>query len=439
LAIAGGPDLSKHLQWLKQEVAQWRTDGLLDEALAQRILARYPPVAERNWGRIIFSAIGASLVGLGVILFFAYNWQLVPKAAKLALAIAALLAAHGSAMAVARRTDASRALVEGLHVLGTMLFGAGIWLVAQIYHIDEHYPNAFLVWSLGALALAWAMPSTAQALLALFLVSFWAGVELFGFRTPIHGAPLLVVLGILPLAWWRRSPALLFCAVAVLYLVTAFAAGGIDAKVVVPLLYLMGAAAIIAGAAAPNTAFPAAEAPLRNFGLAVVIGCCYLLSFKDMSGLLGRVNLSKPGIAVYLGSAGAALAGALVLLARGKLAQLDSYRRWQLVLLGIGLVIVLAGILLPLAKGGSLLVVVAFNVIVLGFAALLIVEGSEQLRPWQVGAGCLLFATVAIGRYVDLFTSLLLRAAVFVALGAALFYVGNFYARSRRRAQEVQP
>ncbi|HXV07372.1 MAG TPA: DUF2157 domain-containing protein, partial [Burkholderiales bacterium] len=160
--------MSKHLEWLKQELAQWRAEGLVDEPLAQRILARYPAAAERNWSRIIFSAIGAVLVGLGVILFFAYNWQALPKAAKLALALGALALAHGSALALARRSGAGRGVVEGLHALGTMLFGAGIWLVAQIYHIDEHYPNAFLVWSAGALAMAWAMPSIVQALLALF-------------------------------------------------------------------------------------------------------------------------------------------------------------------------------------------------------------------------------------------------------------------------------
>lgn len=417
-------------------MAQWRAEGLVDEALAQRILARYPAGAERNWGRIVFSAIGAVLVGLGVILFFAYNWQELPKAAKLALAIGALVAAHGSAMALARRANASVGLVEGLHVLGTMLFGAGIWLVAQIYHIDEHYPNAFLVWSLGALALAWAMPSVVQALLALFLVTFWAGVELFDFRVPVHSAPVLVVLGVLPLAWWRRSPALLFCALAVLYLVTAFAAGAIDGKVLLPLLYTMGAAALIAGVAAATTTFPEAGGPLRSLGLLVILGCSYLLSFRDLAGLLRKVDFSKPGIAIYLGAAGAALALALFLLARGRLAQLDAYRRWQLGLVGVGLLIVLASMFL-LAKGGGWPVVLSFNVIVLGLAVLLILEGSEHLRPKLVGAGCLLFAMVVIGRYADLFTSLLVRAAVFVALGAALFYVGNFYAR-RRRAQGVQ-
>lgn len=56
--------MGKHLEWLKQELAQWRAEGLVDEALARCILARYPFAAERGWGRVIFSAIGAILVGL---------------------------------------------------------------------------------------------------------------------------------------------------------------------------------------------------------------------------------------------------------------------------------------------------------------------------------------------------------------------------------------
>lgn len=40
--------MRKHLEWLKQELAQWRAEGLVDEALARRILARYPVAAERG-------------------------------------------------------------------------------------------------------------------------------------------------------------------------------------------------------------------------------------------------------------------------------------------------------------------------------------------------------------------------------------------------------
>jgi uncharacterized membrane protein len=61
--------------------------------------------------------------------------------------------------ALGRCSPERTGLIGGLHLLGTMMFGAGIWLIAQIYHIDEHYPNALLIWSLGALGLAWALPS----------------------------------------------------------------------------------------------------------------------------------------------------------------------------------------------------------------------------------------------------------------------------------------
>jgi uncharacterized membrane protein len=433
--------VTKHHGWLKQEVARWQADGLVDAALAQRILARYPDAGERAWGRTIFSAIGAVLVGLGVILFFAYNWQAIPKAAKLALVFVAFAAAHGGAMAAARGAQPNRTLVEGLHALGTMLFGAGIWLVAQVYHIDEHYPNAFLVWSLGALALAWAMPSLVQALLALFLVAFWAGVEAFEFRSPMHAAPLLVAVGVLPLAWRRRSAALLFWALAVLFLVTAFSAGWLEFKAVIPLLFMMGAAAFFAGTVAPATTFPSAESPLRTIGLLVVLGCGYALTFPPVAHDLGSVKFDKPALVAYFVVVGAALvatlAGTTAAFVRGRLAPIDAYRRWQMALVAVALAIVVICVLAR-ARPGGWAIALPLNAIVLGLAALMILEGSAHLRPRLVGAGCAVFALVTVSRYADLFSSLLVRSAVFVALGAGLFFVGNFYARQRRRAQEAQ-
>jgi hypothetical protein len=50
-----------------------------------------------------------------------------------------------------------------------------------------------------------------------------------------------------------------------------------------------------------------------------------------------------------------------------------------------------------------------------------------------VSIGCVLFAAVVLARYADLFESLLARSVVFLLLGAALFAVGNLYARAKRR------
>ena len=68
-----------------------------------------------------------------------------------------------------------------------MFYGAGIWLVAQVYHIDEHYPNGFLFWALGALVLAWALESIPQALLATVLFTIWAAPRRGRSTAPLTG------------------------------------------------------------------------------------------------------------------------------------------------------------------------------------------------------------------------------------------------------------
>jgi len=47
-----------------------------------------------------------------------------------------------------------------------------------------------------------------------------------------------------------------------------------------------------------------------------------------------------------------------------------------------------------------------------------------------------LIAALVFARFVDLFDSLLLRSLFFLALGAGLFLIGNFYSR-RKKLQSV--
>ena len=116
---------NKQHRWLLAEIDKWVSENLIDVNLADQLRARYV-LTDRGWAKIIFSAIGATLVGLGVILFFAYNWADMPKFAKLALVFAALIGSHGAAWWMARRDPSNWGLIEGLHIFGTMMFGAGI-------------------------------------------------------------------------------------------------------------------------------------------------------------------------------------------------------------------------------------------------------------------------------------------------------------------------
>jgi len=170
--------MSKEVRWLWEQSDGWIAKGLISKEQAGQIRKLYPePKAILPWGTIIFSGLGAAVAGLGVILLLAYNWQAIPKAAKLGVIFGGLGGLHGAGIWLFLRDDWRRQLGEAVSLLGTMLFGAGIWLVAQIYHIEEHYPNGFLTWGLGALAMAWAMPSVAQALLATTVLCIWGCTE----------------------------------------------------------------------------------------------------------------------------------------------------------------------------------------------------------------------------------------------------------------------
>ena len=80
------------------------------------------------------------------------------------------LAISAGGILAGQREGWRRQLSEALCVLGTMAFGAGIWLVAQVYNIDEQFPAGFLIWGLGALAMAWAIQSVPQAIIATILL-----------------------------------------------------------------------------------------------------------------------------------------------------------------------------------------------------------------------------------------------------------------------------
>ena len=155
------------IRWLHSQLQRWVREGIIDTADAESIGRLYPqPQAKtsRPWALIVFSGIGAVIVGLGVILLFAYNWHEMSKFAKLSVVFGSLVLAHLVGISLFIRSERFKGLGEAITVLGTMLFGAGIWLIAQIYHIEEHFPNAFLLWGIGAMLMAWTMPSVIQAI-----------------------------------------------------------------------------------------------------------------------------------------------------------------------------------------------------------------------------------------------------------------------------------
>lgn len=437
--------MSRNTVWLRSEIQTWVQEGVIDENTAKIIASRYSDTHESSWGLFLLTAVGAIIFGLGVILFFAYNWADLPKFAKLALIFLSLLIAHATALIIRLRQPQNRNLIEGFHVVGTMLFGAGIWLVAQIYNIDEHYPTAFVIWGIGALALAWAIPSVIQGLIASLLLTVWGTSELVDFDNLHIASAALIMLGILPLAWIQRSRVLLLVAL-VFSLGLLLLNTGIYINSII-VFYMLGSLSMLLIASAYvaiHSAFPRSADVLRSVGVAAYGLCLFTMTFLTIDLYTYIVQPTQPddvtlfAIKVQWGFLLATVLVWCVLFFRGmqskKAVDIPSTKSAQHCL------ILVSAIVLSLQAAGLFasniqLLAMIYNAILASHCVLLIIRGTDNLAWRQVTIGCITLAILVYVRFNDLFDSLLLRSLVFLLIGAMLFLIGHLYAKRKVQRQ----
>jgi uncharacterized membrane protein len=432
--------MKKNIKWLLAEIDQWLSEGLISTAQAEDLKRRYPaPSQGTAWGRIIFFSIGAVLFGLGVILLFAYNWERMHKFVKLAVIVLALLAAHGAGFRLRRPEGRFRTAGEGLHLAGTMFFGAGIWLVAQMYHIDEHYPNAFLIWGLGALAMAWTLPSISHAILAAVLLVLWNGFEAFDFKNPHLVSPFIILTGLLPLAWIYRWRVLLATSIIAFMLMLTFSVATVGGDLAFLLLFLSACILIAAGSLLRcKGGFPGSGPVFSFIGYLVYLATLFVLSFFHRGQGLFTVHFDDVQAAAYFFTFAATALG-IWIWALWSSVQAPRQAAASFHIDSIGVLITLLFVVLNTLgvlglKGWAGAAI--FNIVFLFHSIMLIVSGCQALDLKSTISGCLLLAMISLARYTDLFVSLLARSSVFLIMGAALFAVGLYYSRTKKQLQD---
>ena len=113
--------MSKQARWLHAELPRLLEAGVLDAATADRLRAHYGPPDEAPRARLaltLFGVLGSLLVGSGIILLFAHNWDELSRPARTVVSLAPL--AIGQALALwgvwsGRRSVAWREGVATFH------------------------------------------------------------------------------------------------------------------------------------------------------------------------------------------------------------------------------------------------------------------------------------------------------------------------------------
>lgn len=417
---------------LAQEMPHWQQQGWVSAAGSEAILA---DVAARHgkpaWASSL-ALIGALLLGVGVITWFAAHWTEMSKLAKLVLIVLALAASHvGHGVCLTRA--ALPKLAQGMALLSVLFFGAAIMLVGQIYHIDAHFPDGIALWAAGALLTAWLLASQPALVAALALAALWTWYEQFDYRA--MNWPLLGFLALAAVPLRRHDWKLaargwgLLC---MLWLVGWHAqpwfgeAWESHAHVRLFVLQVLGVAGCWAWAQAST--HPFARAVRADFLLAALLGA-FVFTFPDFAGRHGQ---PAGDVTPWL----AALAGSLTLYAAGivRLVRASALAAPRLRLgaaLALGFAVLLAVELLVPRSGGGL-AALAWNAL---FLAVLYWVGDLGMRDGDrvmVNRAFTGFSLWLLARYFDTFWSLFDRALFFMAGGVLLLAGGGWLERRRR-------
>jgi uncharacterized membrane protein len=98
--------------------------------------------------------VGSILVGAGILSFIASNWGEIGKLTKFLFIIGLYI---GCNLAGFKMENAYPKTSKSFYYLGGIVFGAGIFLIGQMFHFGGEFRDAFLWWSLGIMPLAYVL------------------------------------------------------------------------------------------------------------------------------------------------------------------------------------------------------------------------------------------------------------------------------------------
>jgi hypothetical protein len=437
----------KQRAWLLDELSLWRRDAIVSEQQAQRIADLYEGAGElaergRSKGVFILMSAAATLVGLAALLLIGYNWQHLSREVKLVTVLGVITLTHAAGFSVRYKRKAA-ALSENLFFLGCLFYGAGIWLVAQVFHINAHYPDGVWWWAIGVLPFALCLETRLMHSLLVALLAVWAGMEVLNFGhlggwlfgrwdglpNGAYSLPLLALPGIM-WAYRKQSVATLSLYVPLLafWTVLQVFAWHIAAN---PIYFVGAVGALLLVVAELHAAGSRFAVPYRYYGSLLVGGVLVPLSFYDLNKELVRHwgGLAGPPTLLWLIGLGAVL-----LINR-------TIPRRQTIPLGVAMLMALLPLLAQSShssEGAALIPTVLVNVAMVAGAFWLIQVGLQEDRGQPFGAGVGYFLLWAVLRYVDLFGDfggMLGAAMMFLMCAAALFGVARYW---QGRKQEVR-
>lgn len=428
----------REIRWLYDEIPAWVRSGILNEEGAARLRVLYGEAdkgAARNIALVICGTLGAVLVGSGIILLFAHNWEEIPRAGRAAISLGLLVVAQALAGWALWRRKQSRAWREGTSTFLLLAVGATISLIGQTYQLPGS-PRAFLLaWMLLSVPLVYLMDASLPA------IFFMVGITAWGGFLPPEGYWYWPVAALIAPHLWksaRDEPSgvrtrLLFWSAA---LILPFAATVTlsdtlhafwmpAASSAFALLYLTGRFRPVEGEALWLE-------PLHKVGAVGVPIICFILSFKppwQEAALHLEANFRRSGNLWFDLVSISVICLGIVLLSLKRIRA----RQYSGLLYGIVPLVTVPAYLLARGGHGTWPAVLLLNAYLFALGLGTTISGLREQNMQKMNAGLLVLAALIMARFFDSQFGFVIRGIAFIVLGVGFLAANVYLVRRARR------
>lgn len=395
-------------KWLKKEGPKWVEQNIISEQQYEQILAQYD---DKQHGFGILTVLGSVLIGLGILIFIAANWQDIPQLLRLCLVIVIMVSfyAGGTVMHERGNKTAGTALLG----IGLLSFGANIFLIAQMYHLTSSSTASFIIWSIAGLALLYLYGSRYIFILTAVILNIAQYVSIFEFDSFNYIVFSLTALGLGFYALRAKDRMMMIIAMAstVMHFITWLAKmeySFLWVYLFIAFLYVLGDLLHKQISRWSVQIIPLLTAFLLGAWFAVVD-----FTYFDLEEMLQDLNVpvfSLIWIALFIASA--------YLKFKKNAASAYSIADWLL--------------FLPVFLIGSGIDWM-YLILLFVYSLFILLDGYREQNRTRVNAGTLMFLFVALLAYFKLAWDFMDKSIMFITGGVLLFVLSWFLNRRRKQ------
>lgn len=415
----------------KEFVQELLDNHLIEQNTADQILAFYKAQSDKQPNKllIIFGGLGALLVGLGILLLIASNWNDFPDFLKTFFAFLPLLVGQSLGYHTLKHKPDSALWRETSAIFTSVSVASAIAMIHQIYNLPESsFANFLLVWMLLILPLVYLLQSNATAIL------YIAGTTYFGYESSyMHESELK----------WLFWPMLM--AVAPYYYQVA---QKVKQSTFISFCHLLFLASV-------TTLYPSLFS--KNFSPTLIgagfacLGAFYYVIGK--SNVLEKMNQEKLSFISV---------GTLIILCTGIMFSFEfvyeerhhsdlfvsSFISILPLILAAGIVFKEKMKIPVFALTGLALLIIAFiglespglgiilaNILVLAAGIYQISQGMKNQNLQELNLGLIYVSVLILARFFDTNIDFVVRGLVFIALGCMFFAINYKMIQSRKNDQ----